>query len=241
MKNKLIRYSKIDEKNKREIVLLRGSGCKWKKCRFCDYHLDYSKDANSNFELNKDILKNVTGIYEKLEVINSGSFSDLDDKTMNLIEETCKKNNIKQIHFECHWLDRDKIPKLKEKFNKDKITVKIKIGIESFDYLFRESYLIKGIETNDNNYISKYFDEVCLLQGIPGQTKEFMINDIETGLKYFERVCINIMVENSTKIKPDPRVKKIFIEEVYPIYINNDRVDILIDNTDFGVGGIKDE
>lgn len=75
-----------------------------------------------------------------------------------------------------------------------------------------------------------------MLQGIPGQTSESMINDIETGLKYFERVCVNIMVDNGMPIRPDPRVIKNFIENVYPLYINNNRVDILLNNTDFGVG-----
>ena len=39
-----IRYSVIEDKNPREIVMLVGDGCKWRKCRFCDYHLDSSKD-----------------------------------------------------------------------------------------------------------------------------------------------------------------------------------------------------
>ena len=34
-----VRYSKITEKNPREIVMLVGNGCKWRKCRFCNYHL----------------------------------------------------------------------------------------------------------------------------------------------------------------------------------------------------------
>ena len=32
-----VRYSVIKEKNPREIVMLVGDGCKWRKCRFCDY------------------------------------------------------------------------------------------------------------------------------------------------------------------------------------------------------------
>ena len=38
--NEMERYSVITEKNPREIVLLRGAGCAWRRCRFCDYHLD---------------------------------------------------------------------------------------------------------------------------------------------------------------------------------------------------------
>ena len=63
-----------------------------------------------------------------------------------------------------------------------------------------------------------------------------MKRDIETGLAHFERVCVNIMVENSTKIKPDPAVIAVFAEKIAPLYLNNDRVDILTENTDFGVG-----
>lgn len=77
------RYSVIQEKNPREIVLLRGSGCKWRKCTFCDYHLDFCLDEDKNYELNKIELAKVTGKYGKLEIINSGSFVDLDQETID--------------------------------------------------------------------------------------------------------------------------------------------------------------
>ena len=64
-----------------------------------------------------------------------------------------------------------------------------------------------------------------------------MKHDVETGLQYFERVCINIMVKNTTKILPCPPVIEIFRKEIYPLYQHDDRVDILFENTDFGVGG----
>lgn len=64
-----------------------------------------------------------------------------------------------------------------------------------------------------------------------------MQKDIETGLKYFERICINIMVENTTPIRPDQEVIRLFVEQIYPKYKENQRVDILLQNTDFGVGG----
>ena len=38
------RYSTITEKNPREIVLLRGRGCRYRRCAFCDYHEDASCD-----------------------------------------------------------------------------------------------------------------------------------------------------------------------------------------------------
>lgn len=237
METELERYSHITEKNPREILLLRGRGCAWRRCRFCDYHSDFSKDDDANYALNKQLLDLVTGEYGTLEIINSGSFVDLDDHTMEAIKNKCVEKQIKQLHFECHWAHKESIAALRESFASVGVCIKIKIGVETFDHLFRESYLVKGIDTDSPEEIAAYCDEVCLLQGIPGQTLESMRHDIETGLRYFERVCVNIMVENSKPIKPDPRVISTFVNELYPVYINHPRVDILLQNTDFGVGG----
>lgn len=234
--NLLTRYSEITEKNPREIVLLRGSGCKWRRCTFCDYHLDFCLDEEQNFILNEKELAKVTGKYSKLEVINSGSFVDLDSKTFSLILDTCIRKKIKEVHFECHWMHKESIPALHQAFAKHNIITKIKIGVETFDYDYREHILHKGITEQAPSEIAKAFDEVCLLFGLDGQTLASMQYDIETGLAYFERVCINIMVENSTKIKPNRDVIDTFIKKLYPIYKGNQRVDILIENTDFGVG-----
>lgn len=233
------RYSIIKEKNPREIVLLRGRGCSWRRCRFCDYHLDSSADEQANYQLNQKELAKVTGLYQKLEVINSGSFVDLDPMTMTAIKETCATKGIKEIHFECHWTDRAAIKALRADFAQQGISVKIKIGVETFDHLFRESYLDKGITASDPAEIAADFDECCLLFGLPGQSRESMERDIKTGLAHFERVCVNIMVENGKPIKPDPAVIQVFAEDLHPRYQDDPRVDILMENTDFGVGGEK--
>lgn len=230
------RYSVITDKNPREIVLLRGSGCKWRKCTFCDYHLDFSKNQDDNFEINAEVLSKVTGLYGKLEVINSGSFCDLDDKTIKLIIDTCIKNKIATVHFECHYIHRAEVEKIKKLFSGNNIAVKIKTGVETFDVNYRENILKKGFGTATPQDIVQYADEVCLLFGLTGQTQESMLNDIETGLKYFDRVCVNIMTPNTTKVKPDTAVISIFQNKVAKKYINNSRVDILFENTDFGVG-----
>jgi len=235
-KDSLTRYSQITEKNRREIVLLRGSGCKWRRCTFCDYHLDFSLDENSNFALNKEVLKQVTGKYGRLEVINSGSFVDLDEQTFRLILETCIEKKIAEIHFECHWMHRDAVAALRETFKTHGIEVKLKIGVETFDNQYREQVLHKGINATSPAIIAAYFDEVCLLFGFDGQTEDSMQYDIKTGLANFERICINILVENTTRIKPNSSVIDIFMKKLYPIYKNNERVDILLNNTDFGVG-----
>lgn len=230
------RYSIITTKNPREIVLLRGSGCKWRRCTFCDYHLDFSTKQEENFKINSEALSKVTGLFGKLEVINSGSFCDLDKNTIQLIIDTCIKNNITTVHFECHYLHKAEVESVKELFNKYNIAVKIKTGVETFDVNYRENIMKKGFDFATPEEISQYADEVCLLFGLAGQTEESMINDIDTGLKYFDRVCINIMTPNTTKIKPDYNVISIFKDKISGKYIDNNRVDILLENTDFGVG-----
>ncbi len=237
MENKtLTRYSEITEKNRREIVLLRGAGCKWRRCTFCDYHLDFSPDEDSNFALNQTVLGQVTGKYGKLEVINSGSFVDLDNRTMKQILDTCIGKKIKEVHFECHWMHRDAVAALRNIFETHGIQVKIKIGVETFDSPYREQVLRKGIDETSPAEIAACFDEVCLLFGLDGQTEASMRYDIETGLANFERVCVNIMTANTTGIKPNPSVIDLFMKKLYPIYATDDRVDILLNNTDFGVG-----
>ena len=85
------RYSVIKEKNSREIVLLRGKGCVYKKCTFCDYYEDACADETENFLLNRSVLDRVTGIYGELEIINSGSVFELDEQTVSYINEICRK------------------------------------------------------------------------------------------------------------------------------------------------------
>lgn len=238
MKNQLERYGIIEDKNPREILLLRGKGCSWRKCRFCDYHLDFSRNQEANYLLNKAVLQAVTGKFAVLEIINSGSFIDLDEKTMSLIKRTCVEKNIKQIHFESHWNHREDIKALRGFFSESAIIVKMKIGIETFDYQCRETTLLKGIDTDRPEGIAEYFDECCLLFGLTGQTVESMKNDLETGLKYFDRVCVNIMVDNTTPIKADPSVIEQFRQRLYTQCKENPRIDILMENTDFGVGEV---
>lgn len=232
----MVRYSIITEKNPREIVLLRGRGCVWKKCTFCDYHLDCSPDMEENDRLNAEVLSRVTGLYHRLEVINSGSMPELGETTIRQIVDVCREKQITTLHTECHYLYRNRIPDLRRRFAEAGTRLKIKIGVETFDYDYREGRMLKGIDERNPKKIAENFNECCLLFGLDGQSIASMKADIETGLANFERVCVNIMVENTTQVKPDPAVIEAFAREVYPIYRDNPRVDILMENTDFGVG-----
>lgn len=234
------RYSIIREKNPREIVLLRGRGCRWRRCRFCDYHLDFSKDDDANLALNRSVLSSVTGLYGALEAINSGSFSDLDGDSINAVLDACQSKGISRLHIECHWRDRDTLPAIRSKFNRAGVRVKVKTGVETFDEILRDDVLLKGMEHAPPEDIAAYADEVCLLFGLTGQTELTMRSDIETGLRFFERICVNLMTENSADMQPDREVLDIFMKHIYPAYRDDPRIDILIENTDFGVGGNND-
>ena len=231
------RYSFIEDKNPREIVLLRGNGCKWRRCRFCNYHLDFSLDQNANDELNASVLKNVTGKTGVLEVINSGSFCDLSETTLSNIIECCLSHNIHRLHVECHWTDRAAIAPFRQRLSKHHITLKVKGGVETFDGNFRENNFCKGIPVSTSaKELATYFNECCLLFGVTGETLEQMQNDVKIGLAHFDRICINIMIDNGTPVKRDEAVVQAFITNIFPAIKDNPRVDILLNNTDFGVG-----
>lgn len=228
------RYSEICEKLKREIVLLRGKGCAYGKCTFCDYHLDRLDDEAENFKLNKSVLDKITGKYGEVEIINSGSVFELDKPTLDYIKKVCREKGVHTVHFEAHYLYDGKIPALREEFKE--FTLKMKLGVETFDYGLRENVYKKGIPESDPAVISRNFDEANFLFGLEGQSLSSMQRDIELGLEYFERICVNLMCDNSTPVKPDKGVIEEFMKNLYPKYKDDYRVDILLNNTDFGVG-----
>lgn len=158
----------------------------------------------------------------------------LTKKTLDFIKQVCKEKKINTIHFEAHYLYRNKISQLRKDFAD--FDLKMKLGLETFDCDFRENVLKKGIKESSPAVIAENFDEANFLFGIKGQTAETMQKDIELGLKYFERICVNIMCDNTTEVEPDKAVIKEFMQKIYPVYKDNPRTDILINNTDFGVG-----
>ena len=118
------RYALIHTKMPREFVLLQGAGCRWKKCTFCDYHEDVS---SSPFAINEPVLRQVTGHYGVLDVINSGSAMELDDDTLALIKEVVREKRIHTLWFEAHYMYRKKLKAFAEKF--EGVSVKVRCGV----------------------------------------------------------------------------------------------------------------
>ena len=229
----LMRYNVIDEKNKREIVLLKAFPCKWGRCTFCDYIEDNSTQEASMNSLNEEVLAMVVGKYGVLEVINSGSCFELPKQTLEAIKEVVTKKGIKKLYFESHWLYKDRLQEMEEYFG---VPIIFKCGIESFDDEFRNKVLKKGAVFKGPEEVAKYFKSICLMVGIKGQTKEMVDRDMEYLLKYFQYGCVNIYIENSTNLKRDDELVKWF-KEKYSFLDEMENIEVLWNNTDFGVGG----
>jgi hypothetical protein len=228
------RYNKVTDvhKYKREIVLLKSRPCAYGKCTFCDYILDNSKNIDEINSINFEVLKNVTGEFGILEIINSGNVFELPLQTKNHIKKIIKEKNIKLLFVEAHWMYKDHLHKIKDIFETE---IFIKTGLESFDYNFRETLLNKGFSYDSPEQLSKLFDSVCLLIGVQGQTKEIIKKDIQIAKDYFKHTTLNLYVNNTTHIKADEGLKKWFLTE-YKNLFSDPQFEILVDNTDFGVG-----
>lgn len=225
------RYAVIHDKFPREFVLLQGTGCRWGKCTFCDYHKDVS---NNLFEVNAKVLSQVTGRYGVLDVINSGSGIELDDATINLIKSVAGAKNIHTLWFEMHYMYRQHLEAFAKKFAP--ITVKFRCGIETFNADLRDCWK-KGVARDVNaSDVARYFQGVCLLCGTKGESQQHILKDIELAKTHFEYISVNLFNKNSTTVEPDEDLQKWFMKEVYPRVKDDAQIEVLVNNTDLGVG-----
>lgn len=215
----------------REFVLLQGQGCRWKQCTFCDYHTDVSADP---LAVNSEVLGCVTGVYGVLDIINSGSAMELDEQTIADIKRVVKEKHIHTLWFEAHYMYRNQLAKFAEQF--EGVEVKFRCGIESFDGSLRQQWN-KGIAASVTAQdVAKYFQGVCLLCCTQGDSKERILKDIALAEQYFEYASVNVFCENSTSLKRDNALAKWFVEEVYPNLKDSSKIEVLVENTDLGVG-----
>lgn len=226
------RYSKIYKKNPREIVLLKGKPCIYGKCSFCNYIEDNSTDENLNNKINLDVLKRVTGELGALEVINSGSVFELPQATLEKVREIVYEKNIKVIWFEAYYIYKERLQEIRDFFSG--VEVRFKVGIETFDENFRNNVLNKNLYYDEIKELSDYFENICLMVGIFGQTEEMIREDIKTGLENFKRLTINVFIDNGTSVKRDNNLCSWFVKE-FEYLEKLENVEILNDNKDFGV------
>lgn len=225
------RYSKIKEKFPREFILLQGNGCFWKKCAFCDYYEDVSHNL---FEVNSEVIENITGEFGVIDIINSGSAMELDSKTIDILTRKINEKNIKEVWFESHWAYRNQLEGFSKKFENS--IVKYRTGVETFNPNLR-NFWNKNIPANVSpTDLAKYFSSVCLLVGTENQTFEDVASDIEIAKNYFERFMVNIFIPNDTKIKENKPLINQFIQKIYPEIKDEPNIEILLNINDLGVG-----
>ena len=163
------RYSRITNKNQREIVLLKAKPCAWGKCRFCDYIDDNSRNIPEMVRLNREGTFQCHREFGVLEVIDSASCFELPEETLGDIKNVVEKCGIKKLFFESHWMYRKRLNEMREYFG---IPIVYKIGVETFDNDFRENYLNKHADFEKPEEVAAYFDSPCLMVGIKGRQSE---------------------------------------------------------------------
>lgn len=225
------RYAVIRTKLPREFVLLQGTGCRWGKCTFCNYHTDVSDNP---FAVNCEVLARVTGETGVLDVINSGSAMELDAQTLQMLKDVVRDKGIHTLWFEAHFMYRNRLEAFAAQFAPAK--VKFRCGIESFDAAQRKRWN-KGVpEWVTAADVARYFAGICLLCCTCDDTPHRIAADIETAKQYFEYFSVNLFCNNGTAVKRNDELVAWFTQNIYPCIKDDERVEVLIENTDLGVG-----
>ena len=226
------RYSKVINKNLREIVLLKALPCIWGKCAFCDYIDDNDDNIAEINKLNKEVLNNITGEFGVLEVINSGSCFEIPRESLEYIKKIVVKKKIKKLFLESHWCYKNRLQEMRDFFG---IEIIFKIGVETFDNSFRNLVLNKNANFKTVDEVKESFQSVCLLVGIKGQTKEMIKRDINLVLENFKYATINVFINNTTDVKRDEELVQWFTDN-FKYLEDYQYIEVLYNNTDFGVG-----
>ena len=127
---------------------------------------------------------------------------------------------------------RKHLANMKERMS---LPIVFKIGVETFDFEFREKVLCKNAPFQTPQEVAEYFDSPCLMVGIKGQTKKMIAYDIDCLKKYFELGTVNVYNNNTTSVKRDEDLVKWFMKE-YSGLLQDPTVEVLYEITDFGVG-----
>ena len=115
------------------------------------------------------------------------------------------------------------------------VPIIFKIGVETFDYDFRQRVLNKHADFREPGEVAEYFDSPCLMVGIQGQTKDMIRYDIDCLKRYFKLGTVNVYNNNTTPIRRDQALVDWFMDE-YQWLMEDPAVEVLYEITDFGVG-----
>ncbi|MBP7934534.1 MAG: radical SAM protein [Phycisphaerae bacterium] len=228
------RYAVIAGKLPREIVLLRSLPCIWGRCTFCDYILDNTTDLNEIRSVASRELAKVTGRYSRLEMINSGSVQELPIDVRRAVRELLHDKGIRDFICESYWAYQ---PSFAETLAFFGVPTRLKIGIETFDDHLRNDVLGKNIRFESPADVARFTDTICLLVGFKGQTRDLVRRDMDILLTQFRFGCVNLFTPNSrSEGLLDADIQAWFREE-YAWLAEHPTIEVLWENTDFGVGG----
>ncbi len=227
------RYARITRKLPREIVLLRGRPCIWSRCTFCDYIEDNTTDEDVMVRVADEVLGRVTGELGGLEVLNSGSIQELPPAVWDRLRDKIRQTGIRELICESYWAYRTRLDEVGRYFG---IPTRIKIGVETFDTHLRNDVLNKAMFFDDPADVARLTNSICLLVGFRGQTREIVRRDIDILLRHFQFGCINLFSLNTRSAALlDEEIKAWFGQE-YAWLDDHPTIEVLWQNTDFGVG-----
>lgn len=227
------RYSKIRDKNPREILLLKALPCIFGKCTFCNYILDNTSDLDEIKQVNESVINQIDGEFGVVEIINSGSVFELPKFVLEAAREKIDNCKVHTLYFEAYYAYHKRLQEMRDFFPNQE--VRYCIGIETFDDDFRKRVMNKGFSTKNIAELSQKFHTCNLLICIEGQTKESILKDIQIARENFSGIVINIFINNTTPIKRDEHLFQWFLNDIYPELALEQNIEILLDNKDFGV------
>ncbi|HRX87574.1 MAG TPA: radical SAM protein [Phycisphaerae bacterium] len=230
------RYSVITGKLPREIVLLKGLPCVWSKCTFCDYIDDNTTDEAWIQRVADAELARVTGRFSRLEIINSGSIQELTPPVQAQVRDLLHRLAIREFICESYWSYRTDWAATRAFYG---VPTRIKLGVETFDDHVRNGVLRKAMKFAGPEEVAALTDTICLLVGVRGQTRDMVRRDIDILLRHFRYGCVNLFSPNTKSAELMDAELKAWFREEYADLEAHPTVEVLWENTDFGVGDVS--
>lgn len=229
----LKRYGRWTGPLPREVVLLKGLPCVWSRCSFCDYIDDNTTDEALIQQVADDTLARVTGEFGRLQVINSGSIQELPLRVREQIRDLMTAKGITEFWTESYWAYRKRYDEDRRFF---RVPTHLFLGVETFDDELRNGVLKKSMRWDSPEDVAAATDSICLLIGFRGQTRDIVRRDIDLLLSKFRYGIVNVFTENRLSAGlMDDEIKQWFREE-FAWLATHAGVNVLWQNTDFGVG-----
>jgi hypothetical protein len=229
----LERYGRWTGPMPREVVLLKGLPCVWSRCTFCDYIDDNTTDEALIRRVADETLSRVTGEFGRLQVINSGSIQELPLVVREQIRDLMAARGINELWTESYWAYRARYDEDRRFFG---VPTRLFLGVETFDDRLRNDVLGKSMHWKSPDEVAAATDSICLMIGFRGQTPDIIRRDIDLLLGKFRYGIINLFSENRLSAGlMDESIKEWFRAE-YAWLERQAGVNVLWNNTDFGVG-----